>query len=248
MKKASVRTVATPHGEGRLHTRRATSPMATMLLSHGAGGGVDARDLWALADALPAQGVSVVLFEQPWRVAGRKIATAPATLDAALRRRGRRDARAYARSSWAAGPPAPAPRPATARTLGAAGCLALSFPLHPPGQPEKTRMPELQGVGVPTLVVQGERDPMGRPEEFPGDLDARRRRIPAATTGSRCPRAGAVSQDEALGDRRRVDAGVAGPRGRRRIARAGVRCSEARVLPYSTLDRTHGARRLGGDD
>jgi predicted alpha/beta-hydrolase family hydrolase len=61
VKKASVRTVATPHGEGRLHTRRATSPMATMLLSHGAGGGVDARDLWALADALPAQGVSVVL-------------------------------------------------------------------------------------------------------------------------------------------------------------------------------------------
>ena len=85
MKKASVRTVATPHGEGRLHTRRATSPMATMLLSHGAGGGVDARDLWALADALPAQGVSVVLFEQPWRVAGRKIATAPPTLDTALR-------------------------------------------------------------------------------------------------------------------------------------------------------------------
>ena len=54
MKKATVRMVDTPHGEGRLHTRRATSPIATLLLSHGAGGGVEARDLWALADALPA--------------------------------------------------------------------------------------------------------------------------------------------------------------------------------------------------
>ena len=80
MKKATVRTVDTPHGEGRLHTRRASRPMATLLLSHGAGGGVDARDLWSLADALPAQGFSVVLFEQPWRVAGRKVATAPPTI------------------------------------------------------------------------------------------------------------------------------------------------------------------------
>ena len=85
MKKATIRSVDTPYGEGRLHTRRSTSPMATLLLSHGAGGGVESRDLWALADALPAQGVSVVLFEQPWRVAGRKVATAPPTLDAALR-------------------------------------------------------------------------------------------------------------------------------------------------------------------
>ena len=79
MKKASVRMVDTPYGEGRLHTRRATSPMATLLLSHGAGGGIESRDLWALADALPAQGVSVVLFEQPWRVAGGPATLRPAT-------------------------------------------------------------------------------------------------------------------------------------------------------------------------
>ena len=168
MKKASVRTVATPHGEGRLHTRRATSPMATLLLSHGAGGGVDARDLWALADALPAQGVSVVLFEQPWRVAGRRVATAPPTLDAALRcaadvMRVRTPLVVGGRSAGARS----AAR--TARALGASGCLALSFPLHAPGRTEPTRMPELLGVGLPTLVVQGERDAMGRPDEFPGD-------------------------------------------------------------------------------
>ncbi|MYW33701.1 alpha/beta family hydrolase, partial [Streptomyces sp. SID2119] len=45
--------------------------------------------------------------------------------------------------------------------------LALSFPLHPPGKPEKSRADELLGTGVPTLVVQGGNDPFGRPEEFP---------------------------------------------------------------------------------
>ena len=57
-------------------------------------------------------------------------------------------------------------------TLPASGCLALSFPLHAPGRTEPTRLPELHAVGLPTLLVQGERDPMGRPEEFPADLAA----------------------------------------------------------------------------
>ncbi|MEU1125938.1 alpha/beta family hydrolase, partial [Streptomyces sp. NPDC005899] len=50
---------------------------------------------------------------------------------------------------------------------GARAVLALSFPLHPPGRPERSRAAELLGAGVPTLVVQGGRDPFGRPEEFP---------------------------------------------------------------------------------
>ncbi len=196
MKKATVRTVDTPHGEGRLHTRRATRPMATLLLSHGAGGGVEARDLWALADALPAQDVSVVLFEQPWRVAGRKVATAPPTLDAALTcaadmMRVRTPLVVGGRSAGARS----AAR--TARALGASGCLALSFPLHQPGRTEPTRLHELLGTGLPTLVVQGERDPMGRPEEFPGDLDLVV--IPGADHGLKVPARGEVSQDEAMG-------------------------------------------------
>ncbi len=196
MKKATVRTVDTPHGEGRLHTRRATRPMATLLLSHGAGGGVEARDLWALADALPAQDVSVVLFEQPWRVAGRKVATAPPTLDAALTcaadvMRVRTPLVVGGRSAGARS----AAR--TARALGATGCLALSFPLHQPGRTEPTRLPELRAVGLPTLLVQGERDAMGRPEEFPGDLDLVV--IPGADHGLKVPARGEVSQDEAMG-------------------------------------------------
>ncbi len=199
MKKASVRSVATPHGEGRLHTRRATRPIATLLLSHGAGGGIESRDLWALADALPAQGVSVVLFEQPWRVAGRKVATAPPTLDAALTcaadvMRVRTPLVVGGRSAGARS----AAR--TARSLGATGCLALSFPLHQPGRTEPTRLPELRGTGLPTLLIQGERDPMGRPEEFPGDLErVDMVVVPGADHGLKVPARAGVSQDEAMG-------------------------------------------------
>jgi predicted alpha/beta-hydrolase family hydrolase len=199
VKKATVRSVATPHGEGRLHTRRATRPIATLLLSHGAGGGIESRDLWALADALPAQGVSVVLFEQPWRVAGRKVATAPPTLDAALTcaadvMRVRTPLVVGGRSAGARS----AAR--TARSLGATGCLALSFPLHQPGRTEPTRLPELRGAGLPTLLIQGERDPMGRPEEFPGDLErVDMVVVPGADHGLKVPARGGVSQDEAMG-------------------------------------------------
>ena len=199
MKKASVRSVATPHGEGRLHTRRATRPIATLLLSHGAGGGIESRDLWALADALPAQGVSVVLFEQPWRVAGRKVATTPPTLDAALTcaadvMRVRTPLVVGGRSAGARS----AAR--TARSLGATGCLALSFPLHQPGRTEPTRLPELRGTGLPTLLIQGERDPMGRPEEFPGDLErVDMVVVPGADHGLKVPARAGVSQDEAMG-------------------------------------------------
>ena len=63
---SDLRSIDTPHGEARLDVRRARSPFVTLLLSHGAGGGIGARDLQALASRLPPQGASVVLLEQPW--------------------------------------------------------------------------------------------------------------------------------------------------------------------------------------
>jgi predicted alpha/beta-hydrolase family hydrolase len=193
----TVREIDTPHGPGRLHVHAGRRPAATLLLSHGAGGGVDARDLVALADALPREGFSVLLFEQPWRVAGRKIATAPPTLDAAL---------AAARSTLRTRTPlvvggrSAGARSAarTSRTLGASGCLALSFPLHAPGRTEPTRLPELQGAGVPTLVIQGERDAMGRPEEFPGDGGFDLAVVPGGDHGLKVPARGPITQDEAM--------------------------------------------------
>jgi uncharacterized protein len=196
---ATVRQVETPHGEGRLHVRRAARPRVTLLLSHGAGGGVDARDLQALAAALPGQGVNVMLFEQPWRVAGRRIATPPSSLDAGLR------AAASAlrvRTPLVVGGRSAGARSAArcARSLSAVGCLALSFPLHPRGRPERSRVDELAGAGVPVLVVQGERDPMGRPEEFPEDLPGLDLAVvPAADHGLAVPARAPLTQDEALG-------------------------------------------------
>lgn len=188
-------TVSTAYGDGRLVSHRARGPIATLLLSHGAGNGIESQDLEALAEHLPRNNVTVVRFEQPWRVAGRKVATAPPTLDAALisgadRLRVRTPLIVGGRSAGARS----AAR--TAKGLGAVGCLALAFPLHPPGKPEKSRLPELRGARVATLVVQGERDPMGRPEEFPKGLDLVV--VPGADHGFTVPARGVVTQEQAL--------------------------------------------------
>ncbi len=189
------RAVPTPYGDGRLDLHSARDATVTLLLSHGAGNGVEARDLAALAATLPRHGATVALFEQPWRVAGRKVASPPPTLDVGLVAAydvlrphaplvvGGRSAGARSAARCATG-------------LGAAGCLAISFPLHPPGRPEKTRVAELTGAGVPTLVVQGERDAMGRPEEFPEGT--RLAVVPAADHGLRVPASGPLTQAAAL--------------------------------------------------
>jgi predicted alpha/beta-hydrolase family hydrolase len=192
----SIRIVPTPHGDCRLHTDRARRPTATLVLGHGAGGGVEARDLVALAQALPRQGISVVRVEQPWRVAGKRGAARPEVLDAATTSavnaiRVRTPIVLGGRSTGA--------RAACrlAFSLGAVGALALAFPLHPPGRPDKTRLPELREVGLPVFVVQGERDAFGGPEAFPEDIELTA--IPAADHGFKVPRDAELSQDETLG-------------------------------------------------
>ncbi len=162
----SERMMETPDGPARLVTRRAPSPFATLLLSHGAGAGVDTHDLLALAKHLPKNGVTVHLLEQPWKVAGRKVAGPPASLDRALNAvvDGLRTQTQLVIGGRSAGARSAARR---GKPLGASGVLALAFPLHPPGRPEKSRVDELEGAGLPTLVVQGERDAFGKPDEFP---------------------------------------------------------------------------------
>jgi predicted alpha/beta-hydrolase family hydrolase len=178
--------VATPVGEARISTFPASGRRrAIVVLGHGAGGGIEAPDLEALAAALPKHGVQVALVEQPWRVAGKRIAPAPKTLDIAWREvlaQVTKDARIGGEAETEAGADGatePVPiivggRSAGARVAcrtgldtGAAGVLALAFPLHPPGKPEKSRAPELLASGLPTLVVQGGADPFGAPAEFP---------------------------------------------------------------------------------
>lgn len=164
----STRTesVDTPAGEARVTWHTARAARLVLALSHGAGGGIGARDLQALAAVLPARGITVALVEQPWRVAGKKVAAAPKVLDEGWRALW--PALAKPGLPVVAGGRSAGARVAcrTAAELGAAGVLALAFPLHPPGRPEKSRAAELLGAGRPTLVVQGGRDPFGRPEEF----------------------------------------------------------------------------------
>ncbi|MBB6629161.1 hydrolase [Nocardioides sp. KIGAM211] len=192
---STERLVPTPQGDARLVTHRARHPAVTLLLSHGAGNGIDTRDLTALARALPRHGVTVVLLEQPWKVAGRKIATAPATLDEALVTA---SDQLRVRTPLVVGGRSAGARSAArcAKRLGAVGCLALAFPLHPPGRPEKTRLPELRAAGVPTLVVQGERDTMGTPEEFPDGIDLVV--VPGGDHGLKVPARGPLTQDDAM--------------------------------------------------
>ena len=188
--------VPTPHGDARLVRDRSRHPIATLLLGHGAGGGIEAADLAALAAELPRQGVSVVRVEQPWRVAGKRVASRPQVLDecfvaAANRLRVRTPLVVGGRSAGARS----AAR--TSRELGASGFVALAFPLHPPGRPDKSRLDELEMVQVPTLVVQGERDPFGTPEEFPADRELTV--VPGGDHGFKVPKRGPISAEEAMG-------------------------------------------------
>lgn len=154
-------------GPGRLVIAEAASLKAVLVLGHGAGGGVDAFDLEALAEALPGHGVAVARYSQPWREAGRKVAVAPPKLDEAWV-----PAIQAVADRWPDLPVYVGGRSAGARVAcrwaaehDVAGVVALSFPLHPPGKPEKSRIDELAAATAPVLIIQGESDPFGRPDE-----------------------------------------------------------------------------------
>ncbi|MGW1717023.1 alpha/beta hydrolase family protein [Streptomyces sp. NPDC002156] len=192
-----IQTVETDAGPARVTWHPAPHPRLVLAVSHGAGGGIEARDLQALAGELPAHGVTVALVEQPWRVAGKKVAPAPKTLDVGWR--GIWPALAKAGLPVIAGGRSAGARVAcrTAGELGAVAVLALSFPLHPPGRPEKSRADELLGAGVPTLVVQGGNDPFGKPDEFPaGDFELAE--VPYGDHGFVLPKRAPLGQDEAV--------------------------------------------------
>ncbi|MGW3685295.1 alpha/beta hydrolase family protein [Streptomyces sp. NPDC005125] len=195
--RTTTETVDTDAGTARITWLPAKKPRLVLAAGHGAGGGIEARDLQALAAALPAHGVSVALVEQPWRVAGKKLAPAPKTLDTGWR--GLWPALATPGLPVVAGGRSAGARVAcrTATELGAHAVLALSFPLHPPGKPEKSRKGELLGSGVPTLVVQGGHDPFGRPAEFPpGEFEITE--VPYGDHGFAVPKKADLTQDQAM--------------------------------------------------
>ena len=178
--------VDTAYGPARAHLHSEREPRVALVLGHGAGGGVTAPDLVAAADAAVAEGVSVALVEQPYRVAGRRSPASARQLDAAwtavvdhLR------ANELDRLPLVVGGRSLGARVAcrTAATTGAIGVICLAFPLLPPSRsrPAVSRLPELDAVTVPTLVVQGTGDRFGMPPpatrrtvvQVPGDHSLR---------------------------------------------------------------------------
>ena len=178
--------IDTPSGPARAHLHPVADPRGGLCLGHGAGGGVEAPDLVAAATAAAGKRFSVALIEQPYRVAGRRAPAPAGHLDEA----------------WVAvvdhlvtGPLSGLPLIAGGRSLGArvacrtvaatgaVAVLCLAFPLLPPrrGKPPVSRLPELDAVTVPVLVVQGERDRFGMPPgsatrkvvQVPGDHSLR---------------------------------------------------------------------------
>jgi predicted alpha/beta-hydrolase family hydrolase len=161
-----MKQLETPHGPARVHLHEVDKPRAALVLGHGAGGGVESPDLVGAAQAANAAGLTVALVEQPYRVAGRRSPAPANQLDAAWT--SVIEQLAFEVPLIAGGRSAGA-RVAcrTAAATGAKAVLCLAFPVHPPGRPEKSRLDELDAVRVPTLVVQGERDPFGMPPEAP---------------------------------------------------------------------------------
>ena len=180
--------IETPHGPARAHLHPIDEPRAALILGHGAGGGVTARDLVAITAAARAEGLTVALVEQPYRVAGRRSAAPAHQLDTAwtavVEHLGEHELHGLplvvgGRSSGA--------RVAcrTAAATGAVGVICLAFPLVPPGRagakPRPSRLPELDAVTVPLLVVQGLNDRFGLPPptatrtvvQVPGDHSLR---------------------------------------------------------------------------
>lgn len=164
--------VDTPHGPARV-VSSGSGDAGTLVLGHGAGGGSESVDLAALAAEAADAGWLVHRVDQPWRVAGKRIAPAPPRLDeawGAVLDRLRLTDRLPGRLVLAGRSAGARVACRTAAAEGAAGVLALAFPLHPPGKPEKSRAPELTGVRVPLVVIQGETDAFGRPEDVAAAL------------------------------------------------------------------------------
>jgi predicted alpha/beta-hydrolase family hydrolase len=160
--------IDTPTGPARAHLERADGAHAALVLGHGAGGGVEAPDLIAARDAALAAGFSVVLVEQPYRVAGRRAPAPAKRLDEAwVAVLDHLSTNELADLPTVTGGRSLGARVAcrTVEETGAVAVLCLAFPLLPPrrNKPPQSRLPELEAVKVPVLIVQGENDRFGMP-------------------------------------------------------------------------------------
>jgi predicted alpha/beta-hydrolase family hydrolase len=185
-----VEEIITAAGPARVVLERPRRPVFLTVLTHGAGGTPDTADVLAVRDAARALGAATALITQPYRVRGARAPGSAPRQDAAWSE----IIAALLRETATRSRPLPLVQCGrsngarvvcrTARAVGAAGVIALAFPLHPPGQPDKSRDDELRAAGTSVLVINGERDPFGVPEPdettevvvIPGETHALSRR------------------------------------------------------------------------
>ncbi|MEO3868150.1 alpha/beta family hydrolase [Nonomuraea sp. B12E4] len=158
--------VMTPRGPAQVEIDEPGDPRLLLVLTHGSAGGVDAPDLLAVRDAALGVGAVVARVTQAFRVAGARAPGSAARQDEAWEvvlkeLRARRPELPLVQGGRSNGARVSC---RTARAVGAAAVVALAFPLHPPGKPERSRADELRGAGVDVLVVNGDRDPFGIPD------------------------------------------------------------------------------------
>lgn len=247
--------VDTPHGQANAHLHPADEPRAALVLGHGAGGGVTSRDLVAVTSVARSEGVSVALVEQPYRVAGRRAPAPARQLDVAWNAVvGHLLAGELRGLPLVAGGRSSGARVAcrTAEATGAVAVLCLAFPLQPPRRsaaaPAQSRLPELDGVTVPTLVVQGARDAFGMPPatarrtvvQVPGDHSLRTDvQAVAAAVQAWLPRVVAESVRAAKPRRRAARSSATGEEG---AAARPTRCRRDRRRRRTSPRETPGPR------
>jgi len=164
-----VEEIDTAAGPAHVVLEQPERPRFLVALTHGAGGRPDTADVFAVRDAARALGAATALVTQPYRVrGGRAPGSAPRQdaawvelIDALRRETARHGALPLVQCGRSNGARVAC---RTARQVGAAGVIALAFPLHPPGQPAKSRDQELRDAGTSVLVINGDRDPFGVPE------------------------------------------------------------------------------------
>lgn len=156
----------TSSGPARAELDQPDNPAFLLVLTHGAGGGVDSPDLLAARDAGRQLGGAVARVLQPYLVKGSRAPGSPDRQDAAWLEIIEALRPGFPAIPLVQGGRSNGARLAcrTARAAGARVVVALAFPLHPPGRPERSRADELRQAGVPVLVVNGDHDPFGVPD------------------------------------------------------------------------------------
>lgn len=156
-----------------LINRPEQSPMARVVLAHGAGAPMDSEFMERVADLLCAAGCEVVRFEFPYMALRRTMGKrSPPDREAVLLQCWREQlirlrADLSPVTKWIVGGKSMGGRMASlvADELFVSGLVCFGYPFHPAGKPERLRTAHLVDLQTPTLIIQGTRDPLGNKDE-----------------------------------------------------------------------------------